>query len=103
MTTKILQGELMDETVELSLSELCQACSCHAEWVLSLVDEGILEPVSMSPSHWRFSAISLQRARTARHLQRDLGINLQGVALALDLLEEIDQLNTRLMRLDKTL
>jgi chaperone modulatory protein CbpM len=101
MATKILNGELLDETVELSLADLCQACSCHAEWVLTLVDEGVLEPVNRSRPHMRFTAISLERARRARHLQRDLGINLQGVALALDLLEQIDTLNARLIRLDK--
>ena len=99
MTSTIIKGELLDETVELSLSELCQACSCHAEWVLSLVDEGILEPVSMTHSHWRFSAVSLQRAQKARRLQYDLGINLQGIALALDLLEEIDTLHAKLLQM----
>ncbi len=102
MTTEILKGELLDETVELTLADLCRACSCHAEWVIALVDEGILEPVQISRPHMRFSAICLQRARTARHLQRDLGINLQGIALALDLLEQIDTLNTQLIRLNKT-
>ena len=36
------------------------------------------------------------RARTALRLQRDLEINLPGVALALELLEELDRLRREL-------
>ena len=39
-----------------------------------------------------FSAIELRRARTAMRLQRDLGVNLAGIALILDLLDEVDTL-----------
>jgi len=33
-------------------------------------------------------------------LQRDLGVNLAGIALALDMLDEIDKLRGRLQRID---
>jgi len=92
----ILNGTLLDEEIELSLNELCKACSSSAEWVIELVDEGVLEPVNSEQIHWRFSGISLQRAYTAMRLQQDLGINLAGIALALDLLDEIDALQARL-------
>lgn len=100
MNEKTLSGVLLDEQTELSLSELCNACSSHAEWVIELVEEGVLEPIGHTRSQWRFSAISLQRAHTAMRLQRDLDINLAGVALALDLLDEIEALRTRLSRFD---
>jgi chaperone modulatory protein CbpM len=38
----------------------------------------------------------LRRARLAVRLERDLEVNLAGVALALDLLEEIDRLRRAL-------
>jgi len=100
MNVKILSGDLLDEQTELSLSDLCHACSSHAEWVIELVEEGVLEPIGHTRSQWRFSAISLQRAHTAMRLQRDLDINLAGVALAMDLLDEIEVLRTRLNRFD---
>ncbi|MFW2372200.1 MAG: chaperone modulator CbpM, partial [Gammaproteobacteria bacterium] len=76
-----------------------------AEWIIELVEIGALEPVAPKPLsyeqiQWRFTASSLQRARKASRLQRDLGVNLAGVALALDLLDEIDALESRLRRLD---
>jgi chaperone modulatory protein CbpM len=99
MNEKILSGDILDEQAELSLSDLCRACSSHAEWVIQLVEEGVLDPIGGTRNQWRFSAVCLQRARTARRLQQDLEINIAGVALALDLLDEIETLRTRLHRL----
>ena len=101
MNDEILNGVLLDEDCYLSMAELSRACSAHAEWVISLVEEGILEPGGSDMRHWRFSAPALNRARTARHLQEDLGVNLAGAALVLDLLEEIDNLRQRLARLER--
>ena len=102
MTTKTLTGIVLDEQVELSIQELCHACSTSTKWVVELVDEGVLEPKGHEQTHWRFSGASLVRARAAMRLQRDLGINLAGIALALDLMEEIDTLRERLGRLEST-
>lgn len=98
---KVFEGLLLDESCELTLAELSRACSMHAEWLLELVDEGILEPMGREPREWRFTAPALQRARTVRNLQRDLGINLAGAALALELMEEIERLRERLRRFDQ--
>lgn len=104
----ILNGVLLDEQTELSLNDLCCACSRSAEWIIELVEEGALEPVAHESmvqqpmaqlqTQWRFTADSLQRARTAMRLQRDLNINMAGLALALNLLEEIETLKARLTR-----
>lgn len=91
-----LTGILLDEHTELSLNELSRACCSSAEWVIELVEQGALEPVSYRHRQWRFRASSLQRAQTARRLQRDLGINLAGAALAIELLDEIEALRARL-------
>ena len=98
MTNKILTGTLLDDHIELSLNDLCKACSSSADWILELVDYGAIDPIGAEKLHWRFSAQSLQRARTAKRLQRDLEINIAGVVLALDLLDEIKFLRNRLNR-----
>jgi chaperone modulatory protein CbpM len=92
MTTKPLSGVLLDEQVYLTLHEICVACSIQSEWIVEFVEEGVLQPVNEDESEWHFSASSLARARTAARLRRDLGLNLAGVALALDLLDEIEEL-----------
>ncbi len=96
-----LRGVILDEQTEFTLGDLCRACSVHAEWLVSLVEEGILEPVGAEQAHWRFTGVQLSRARTVSRLQRDLGINLTGAALALDLIDEIESLRGRLAALER--
>jgi chaperone modulatory protein CbpM len=91
---------LLDEEVEISLHELCAACSTSVEWVTELVHEGVLDPDGDRHSQWRFTGAGLARARIARRLQRDLGINLPGVALALEMMEELASLRAQLRRLE---
>lgn len=91
----ILTGVVLDEESALSIEELARACGVQAEWVLELVAEGVIEPAMREPA-WRFEGASLGRARLAARLQRDLDLNLAGIALALDLIEEIETLRIRL-------
>lgn len=99
----LLTGTLLDEECELSLRELASACGVSAEMLIEMVDEGMLEPRGRDPLGWRFPASALKRARTALHLQEDLGVNLAGAALVVDLLEEIRRLRCELARLQHCL
>jgi chaperone modulatory protein CbpM len=107
MNDIILHGVLMDEDTEFSLDEFCYACSSSIKWVVTLVELGALDPVNYQQisldeqTQWKFSAHSLKRARTAMRLQRDLEINEAGIALALDLLEEIEILESKVQKLSK--
>lgn len=98
MNNKLITGVVLDQQVEFSLSEICHICNCHAEWVIELVAEGILDPIGDDQTQWRFSGSGLRKAHTAMRLERDLGLNLEGVALALDLMEQIEELKERLYR-----
>jgi len=93
--------ELIDEETTFTLAELCRCCAVEAELIEVLVEHGILEPAGRQGRHWCFPASSLRRTRIALHLQRDLGVNLAGAALALDLLERIDELDARLRALSR--
>ena len=97
----VMSGLILDETTTLTLDELSCACSVRVERIIELVDEGILEPVGRDLREWCFPGPSLGRARIAMHLQRDLDINLAGVALVLDLLDELESLRARLRRLEE--
>jgi chaperone modulatory protein CbpM len=98
--TTTLVGTILEEEVVLSLGELCRASRLSAERVIELADEGIIEPIGGSPESWRFRGVSLQRIRCARRLEEDLGVNTAGVALILDLLDELEQLRARLGRFE---
>lgn len=83
----------------LTLEQLSHACGVQTDWIVSLVEESIIEPQGDEIHLWRFSGTSLVRVRSAQRLQRDLGVNLAGIALALDLMEELENLRCRLKRM----
>lgn len=87
-----LSGEIFDDYAALSLEELCRLCAVERTYIIELVEEGVLSVTQVDTAQWRFPGSALRRARTALRLQRDLEINLPGVALALELLEEIERL-----------
>ncbi len=97
--TPTLSGVLLDDSTTVTLDELGNLCSVQREQIIMLVDEGVLEPLGEQPAEWRFTTINLNRARIAIRLQQDLGVNLAGVALALDLMAENDALRARLQLL----
>lgn len=94
----LLTGEIVEEDVELTLEELCRACEVSPEWIIELVEEGVVEPLGVGPGRWRFRGSGLRRARCAVRLQRDLRVNAAGAALALELLDEIAMMRIRLRR-----
>jgi chaperone modulatory protein CbpM len=97
---KLLSGEIFEEDIELSLADLCRACQLPAERVFELVEEGVIEPVGREPVRWRFRGTCVRRVRCAQRLEHDLGVNVAGAALALDLIEELERLRARLRRLE---
>ena len=99
-TTKAL---VLDERVRLSLGELCRTCGVSAEYVVTLVQEGLIEPEPAGPDAWRFHGTALRRVRQAARLQRDLELNLAGAVLAVELLEEMQDLRARLRLLEDLL
>ena len=90
-----IAGTIVEEEVHFTLVELCRACEAEEEHVVAWVLEGVLEPDGDSPGDWCFRGESLRRARMARRLAQDLGINPPGVALVIDLLDEIARLRAR--------
>jgi chaperone modulatory protein CbpM len=101
MTRELIPlGEIIDEHIRLNLDELVRRCDVEVELVIALVHEGALEPQGEHPQEWSFSGPDLIRLHRARRLQRDLEVNLAGVALALDLLDELDSLRQRLRLLE---
>src|SRR2546423_1750904 len=82
----------------LALSELAHACGADAAWVVRLVEVGIVQTTTadMQPERWHFSSSDLQHALEARRLERDFGLDLDAVALSLDLQREVRRLKSTL-------
>ncbi len=96
-TVTILSGHILEEASQLTLAELCDSCQIPAEHMIKLVEHGIISPCKgHDVRQWRFQGDSLLRVHKALSLQQDLGVNLAGTALALELLDEINTLRTAL-------
>lgn len=89
-------AEILQSTTICSLDEVCEACNVEAAWVAELVEHGVIEPVDQSGASWRFSSLTLVRVAKAKRLERDFSLNTPGTALALELLDEIEDLRARL-------
>ncbi len=89
---------VIDERVVFTLPELCRASGADRDELLALVREGLLAPTGAGPEAWLFSGPALLQARRALRLARELDIGLEGAAIVIDLLDEIQTLRTLLRR-----
>ena len=108
-----LSGTVLDDQHLLTVEEICRVCAVQVEYIEELVEEGLITPQvdkvdiqrsaeKHGPRTWRFTGMHMRQARIAAHLQSDLGVNLAGVALALQLLDEVETLRTRVKAIDAT-
>ena len=91
-----LAGAIFEETALLTVEDLSRMCAVEERHIVEFVEEGVLSVVEINTLEWRFSGAALRRARLALRLERDLELNLAGVALALDLMEELQALRREL-------
>ena len=95
MKKTTLRSDIVDT---LSMQDLCRFCDADEGWVIEMVEHGVLEPVGSSTRTWRFQGLNIARAKKARRLNRDLGINTAGVAVVLDLIDQRDAALRRLLQ-----
>ena len=86
---------MSDSGIQMTLVEVSLAWSLPPEHVAEMVMEGVLDPSGAQREDWRFTPQHLRQAGIALRLERDLGLNLAGVALALQLLDELESLRQR--------
>ena len=91
-----LSGIILEDQTELTLADICRACTVNVDCIVELVEEGVITPIGREPHRWHFSGTHMRRATVALRLQRDLGVNLAGAALALQLMDEVEDLRARL-------
>ncbi len=84
--------EILESSCRFTLREVCQRTGVSAEFVLELVDLGILEPMESASGRQDFDPGALLRLRCAQRLSHDLEVNLPGIAVSLDLMDEIREL-----------
>ena len=87
----------------LSFTEVCLQTGLAEDTVFEIVEQGIVEPIGTSPGEWLFSPTMLILTKKAVRLHRDLNVDWAGIALAIDLLDEVEQLREKNRQLERRL
>jgi|SaaInl5LU_22_DNA_1037371.scaffolds.fasta_scaffold04216_2 chaperone modulatory protein CbpM len=78
-------------TVFFEVEEVCEAVGISTQTLIEIVELGIVEP-EVSGESWHFDPEALPVVKRASRLKNDLDIDWPGIALALDILNELDSL-----------
>lgn len=98
----IVEGVLQDATITYTITEIQALCVVDKQMLEEMVAHGILEPaMGETFDSWIFDYLALHRAQRALRLHQDLAINWPGIALALDLLDELQELRQTVAVLKK--
>jgi chaperone modulatory protein CbpM len=99
--THLLNGELIGESDWMTVTEICRLCCIDSEAMVELAELGLVAPRCATPGEWQFPAAVLPRLRIVGRLMRDLGVNVSGAALAVELLEAQRELERQIRRLER--
>ena len=80
------------EPEQFTLEELARRTGLHPALLESLLAYGLIEPIQYGGTQVLFGMDSLVRLRVIERLRRDLGVNLAGIAVILDLLDRLTAL-----------
>jgi len=75
-----------------SIEELCNVTELSSHSIIEIVEHGIVEPEGTDPENWVFNTQMITVTKKACRLHKDLGVNWAGIALAINLLDEMEQL-----------
>lgn len=78
--------------ITLCSNDLCEQIEITEQELVEIVTHGIVKPRDLQANEWQFDAEVVAIVARANRLRRDLQINWSGVALALDLLDEVEGL-----------
>jgi len=97
----IVMGVLVDDQSSISFFDLCEKQGISEDVLLDMLEHGLIPEVSMPTTHMEFDLSMINRIQSACRLQTDLGINSPGVVLALELMDELEQLHSELRVLQR--
>jgi len=85
----------------IAVTEVCRLCLMDISAVVEMVELGVIVSRGPSPDEWMVPASAVPRLRIAGRLMRDLGVNVTGAALAVELIESREELERRIRRLER--
>jgi len=99
MNPDIVEAVWVDASVEWPIAVLIETAGLSEAELRELVSLGALVPRDPGASDWVFDGEALIAAQAARRLRDDFSLDVQGVSVALALLERIRGLEAELRRL----
>ena len=96
-----LEACVLGEGDWIAVDELCRTYQLDLTMVVELAELGMVSPRGPAPDEWQVPATAMTRLRVAGRLMRDLGVNVSGAALAIELLDVQRELERRLRRLER--
>ena len=100
-TITTLEACVLGEGDWIAVRTLCRLSGLELAVLVELADLGVLAPRGQRPEEWQLPATSLPRLRTMGRLIHELGVNVSGAALVLELLETQRRLERRLLALEQ--
>ncbi len=86
----------MDDKATISFIQVCQTYHISEAMLVDLLEHGLFHDVTQPIKKVEFNPPMLNRIQSARRLQEDLGVNLPGVVLVLELRDELEQMRHEL-------
>ncbi|USQ14880.1 molecular chaperone [Legionella lytica] len=92
----ILVGVIIEETKTFTYTEVCHKYNIPKQLLSEMMEHGLFSNASTELEQLKLNQKELHKIESAFRLHCDLGINLPGVVLAIELLEKIEKLNDEL-------
>jgi hypothetical protein len=73
----------------LTIEGLAECCGVRTDEIHELLDYGVIEPCGDAGAAMAFDATAVLRVRSVQRLRSNMGVNLYGVALVLEMSERI--------------
>ncbi|HKD54088.1 MAG TPA: chaperone modulator CbpM [Steroidobacteraceae bacterium] len=99
--TQVLEAHVLGEGDWITVTEICHLCSLEPDAVMELAALGVVSRRESVPGQWQIPATALPRLRVVGRLMHDLGVNVSGAALAVELLEAQRELRNRIHYLER--
>ncbi len=93
ITAVILDDDL---SATISFTQVCHTYNISEELLTEWLEHGLFNDINRPLEQMSFKPHMIRRIQSARRLQDDLGMNLPGVILALELRDELDRLREEL-------
>ncbi|TFL08472.1 hypothetical protein CSC67_20630 [Pusillimonas caeni] len=99
MKTQITESVWLNASDICSFEHVVEVSGLSAQELRELIETGIIEPSNDDPGNYFFHTQCIVVARKARRLRDDFELDTRGLALALNLLRRVDDLETEIARL----